>query len=145
MSRRLSPAERGKIALNVNLDSVAGSPNLAALTSGYRGVEPFVLGVAEANGLDVRTVRPLMTNSDHANFAQAGIPRSAWSRASTIPPPICVSCSRPPTRATRWARANCAPPRFSPPPWLLPPAMPIPRKSRSGDRSHWTEGLQARS
>jgi aminopeptidase YwaD len=70
----LSPAERGKIALNVNLDSVAGSPNLAALTSGYRGVEPFVLGVAEANGLDIRTVRPLMTNSDHANFAQAGIP-----------------------------------------------------------------------
>jgi hypothetical protein len=33
-----------------------------------------VLGVAEANGLNVRTVRPLMTNSDHANFAQAGIP-----------------------------------------------------------------------
>jgi hypothetical protein len=70
----LGSAERGKIALNVNLDSVAGSPNLAALTSGYRGVEPFVLGVAEANGLDIRTVRPLMTNSDHANFAQAGIP-----------------------------------------------------------------------
>ena len=66
--------ERGKIALNVNLDSVAGSPNLAALSSGYGGVEPFVMGVAEANGLTVRTVRPLMTNSDHANFAQAGIP-----------------------------------------------------------------------
>jgi aminopeptidase YwaD len=70
----LGAAERGKIALNVNLDSVAGSPNLAVLTSGYGGVEPFVLGVAEANGLNVRTVRPLMTNSDHANFAQAGIP-----------------------------------------------------------------------
>jgi hypothetical protein len=71
---QLSPAERAKIALNVNLDSVAGSPNLAALTSGYSGIEPFVLAVAEANGLGVRTVRPLMTNSDHANFAQAGIP-----------------------------------------------------------------------
>jgi aminopeptidase YwaD len=71
---QLSPAERAKIALNLNLDSVAGSPNLAALTSGYSGIEPFVLGVAEANGLGVRTVRPLMTNSDHANFAQAGIP-----------------------------------------------------------------------
>jgi aminopeptidase YwaD len=71
---QLSPAERAKSALNINLDSVAGSSNLAALTSGYPGIEPFVLGVAEANGLGVRTVRPLMTNSDHANFAQAGIP-----------------------------------------------------------------------
>ena len=71
---QLTSAERGRIALNINLDSVAGSPNLAALTSGYAGVEPFVLGVAEANGINVRTVRPLMTNSDHANFAQAGIP-----------------------------------------------------------------------
>lgn len=70
----LSAQERAKIALNVNLDSVAGSPNLAALSSGYGGVEPFILGVAEANGLAVRTVRPLMTNSDHANFAQGGIP-----------------------------------------------------------------------
>ncbi|HYR67161.1 MAG TPA: hypothetical protein VEP47_13565, partial [Reyranella sp.] len=54
--------------------SVAGSSSLAALTSGYAGVEPCVLRVAEANGFGVRTVRPLMTNSDHANFAQAGIP-----------------------------------------------------------------------
>lgn len=70
----LGAAERAKIALNVNLDSVAGSPNLAALSSGFAGVEPFILGTAEANGLNVRTVRPLMTNSDHANFAQGGIP-----------------------------------------------------------------------
>jgi hypothetical protein len=72
--KSLSDAERGKIALNVNLDSVAGSPNLAALTSGYAGVEPFLLAVAEANGHGLRTVRPLMTNSDHANFAAGGIP-----------------------------------------------------------------------
>ena len=71
---QLSAAERDKIALNVNLDSVAGSSSLAALTSGYAEVEPFVLSVAEANGSAVRTVRPLMTNSDHANFAAAGIP-----------------------------------------------------------------------
>jgi hypothetical protein len=70
----LSDTERAKIALNVNLDSVAGSPNLAALTSGYAGVEPFLLGVADANGQSLRTVRPLMTNSDHANFAAGGIP-----------------------------------------------------------------------
>ena len=72
--KALSEAERAKIALNVNLDSVAGSPNLAALTSGYAGVEPFLLGVAEANGQSLRAVRPLMTNSDHANFAAGGIP-----------------------------------------------------------------------
>ena len=70
----LSEGERKKIALNVNLDSVAGSPNLAALSSGYAGVEPFLLAVAEANGQSLRTVRPLMTNSDHANFALGGIP-----------------------------------------------------------------------
>jgi Zn-dependent M28 family amino/carboxypeptidase len=70
----LSEVDRARIALDVNLDSVAGSPNLAALTSGYGGLEPFVLAVAAANGLGVRTVRPLMVNSDHANFAQAGIP-----------------------------------------------------------------------
>lgn len=70
----LGEAERAKIALNVNLDSVAGSPHLAALSSGYAGVEPFLLAVAEANGQSLRTVRPLMTNSDHANFALGGIP-----------------------------------------------------------------------
>jgi aminopeptidase YwaD len=72
--RALSEAEKGKIALNVNLDSVAGGPRLAALTSGFGGVEPFLLKVAEANGQSLRTVRPLMTNSDHANFAAGGIP-----------------------------------------------------------------------
>jgi aminopeptidase YwaD len=70
----LSEAERAKIALNVNLDSVAGSPHLAALSSGYAGVEPFLLQVSATNGHSLRTVRPLMTNSDHANFAAGGIP-----------------------------------------------------------------------
>jgi hypothetical protein len=72
--KALPQTERDRIALNVNLDSVAGSPHLAALTSGYAGVEPFLLQVAAANGQKLRAVRPLMTNSDHANFAQGGIP-----------------------------------------------------------------------
>ena len=72
--RALSETERNKIALNVNLDSVAGSADLAALTSGFADVEPFLLQVAAANGQRLRTVRPLMTNSDHANFAAGGIP-----------------------------------------------------------------------
>jgi Zn-dependent M28 family amino/carboxypeptidase len=70
----LAETERRRIALNVNLDSVGGSPNLAALTSGFAGLEPFLLRVAEASGIPLRTVRPLMQNSDHANFALAGIP-----------------------------------------------------------------------
>jgi Zn-dependent M28 family amino/carboxypeptidase len=72
--KELTETERGKIVLNVNLDSIAGSPNLSALTSGFRDLEPFLLRVAESNGVVLRTARPLMTNSDHANFAQAGIP-----------------------------------------------------------------------
>ena len=72
--QNLGEVERAKVALNVNLDSVAGSPHLAALTSGFGGVERFLLNVAEANGQNLRTVRPLMTNSDHANFAAGGIP-----------------------------------------------------------------------
>ena len=70
----LSQTARRTIALNVNLDCVGGSRSLAALTSGFAGLEPFLLRVAEAMGIPLRTVRPLMQNSDHANFALAGIP-----------------------------------------------------------------------
>ena len=51
--------------------SLRGSANER---SGFTAGSPSHTGVAEANGLNIRTVRPLMTNSDHANFAQAGIP-----------------------------------------------------------------------
>ncbi len=70
----LSAAERASIALNLNLDAVAGGPALAALTSGYAGVESLLLHTAEALGMPLRLFRPLMENSDHANFARAGIP-----------------------------------------------------------------------
>jgi len=70
----LSQAERRTIALNVNLDCVGGSPNLTALTSGFAALEPMLLRVAETSGVRLRTVRPLFANSDHANFALAGIP-----------------------------------------------------------------------
>ena len=72
--KALSADQRRSIALNVNLDSVGGSPDLAALTSGFADLEPYLLRVAEASGIPLRTVRPLMQNSDHANFALAGIP-----------------------------------------------------------------------
>lgn len=70
----LDGEERDAIALNVNLDSIGFSPALAALTSGFAGLEPFLLAVAEANDVTLRCVRPVLANSDHANFAAAGIP-----------------------------------------------------------------------
>jgi hypothetical protein len=70
----LAQRERDAIALNVNLDSVAGSASLTAMTSGFAALEPFLLAVAAANGRKLRCVRPLMMNSDHGNFAAAGIP-----------------------------------------------------------------------
>jgi aminopeptidase YwaD len=70
----LSDDERRRIALNINLDTVAGGKRLTALTSGFAGLEPFLLEAAEMNGHALRCVRPLQTNSDHANFALAGIP-----------------------------------------------------------------------
>jgi Zn-dependent M28 family amino/carboxypeptidase len=70
----LSDHERKLIALNINLDTVAGGKRLTALTSGFAGLEPFLLQTAEASGHELRCVRPLQMNSDHANFALAGIP-----------------------------------------------------------------------
>jgi aminopeptidase YwaD len=70
----LSRDEQRRIALNINLDTVAGGKNLTALTSGFEKLEPFLLEVAEANEYALRCVRPLQMNSDHANFVLAGIP-----------------------------------------------------------------------
>jgi hypothetical protein len=70
----LPQQERERIVLNVNLDSVGGSSRLAALTSGFAGLAGFLRGAAAACGRDLRIYRPMMRNSDHANFAEAGIP-----------------------------------------------------------------------
>lgn len=70
----LSVQERAAIALDVNLDTVGGGARLSALTSGFAGLEPFLLQVAEGAGVPLRCVRPFLVNSDHANFANAGIP-----------------------------------------------------------------------
>jgi Zn-dependent M28 family amino/carboxypeptidase len=71
---QLTGQERDRIALNINLDSVAGGKRLTALTSGFAGLEPFLLQQAEQAGVPLGLFRPLQVNSDHANFAQAGIP-----------------------------------------------------------------------
>ena len=70
----LAEAERAALAFNVNLDSVAGAPRLAALTSGIAAVESTVGAVNAEHGLGIQVHRPFMGNSDHANFIRAGIP-----------------------------------------------------------------------
>ena len=70
----LDDAQRAAIALCINLDSVAGGERLAALTSGFAGLERFLLGCAEETGLELDLFRPLQMNSDHGNYARAGIP-----------------------------------------------------------------------
>lgn len=70
----LTEAERRAIAVNVNLDTVAGSPNLACLTSGYVELEDWVRSVGAEIGQGFRIVRPPKRNSDHYNYARRGIP-----------------------------------------------------------------------
>jgi len=70
----LEPAERARLKLNINLDTVAGDASLTALISGFEKLGPLVGRAAQAAGVPVETWLPLMPNSDHANFARHGIP-----------------------------------------------------------------------
>jgi hypothetical protein len=66
--------EMEAMAMNLNLDSIAGSPNLTALTSGYPALGDFVQGAAAAAGHDLAVHLPISVSSDHANFAHHGVP-----------------------------------------------------------------------
>ncbi len=70
----LSPQERATLKLNLNLDTVAGDDRLTALTSGFAGLTPFVEAAGQLAGVPVGVHVPPMPNSDHANFAAAGVP-----------------------------------------------------------------------
>jgi hypothetical protein len=70
----LPDERRGRMAVNINLDSIAGGARLSALTSGFAALGPFLRGAAGAAGLPLGVHVPLMRNSDHANFADHGIP-----------------------------------------------------------------------
>jgi Iap family predicted aminopeptidase len=70
----LPEGERDRIALDVNLDSVAGSARLTACTSGFSELGPYLSGIAARRGLALGIHEPLMANSDHASFAAHGIP-----------------------------------------------------------------------
>lgn len=70
----LSEAERAQILLNINLDSLGMAGPMTALTSGFERLGPFLQRVFAALGEDLRVHLPFQANSDHANFAEAGIP-----------------------------------------------------------------------
>ena len=72
--KSLSETERDRIAVVINLDTLAGSQRFACLTSGYDELERFAAGAGTRAGVSFQFHRPLLRNSDHFNFAEAGIP-----------------------------------------------------------------------
>ncbi len=66
----LAPERRARLRMNLNVDSIAGHPKLTALTSGFAELPALLRGAVP--GLGVHAA--LMRNSDHANFADAGVP-----------------------------------------------------------------------
>ena len=70
----LPEADRRKIALAVNLDTVVGGRGLSALTSGMPDVAAFVRTATSARGIPVAPVGPVQASSDHYNFFLHGIP-----------------------------------------------------------------------
>jgi len=70
----IDASARRAMVLNINLDSVAGASGLTALTSGFESLDAWVKRISSRAGLPIATHLPLMTNSDHANFAGRGIP-----------------------------------------------------------------------
>jgi Zn-dependent M28 family amino/carboxypeptidase len=71
---RMDAAERRRMRLDINLDSLGGAANLTALTSGFAGLDVWVRDTVARTGLSLASHLPLMSNSDHANFAAHGIP-----------------------------------------------------------------------
>jgi Zn-dependent M28 family amino/carboxypeptidase len=69
----MDPAERRRMRLDINLDSVGGARNFTALTSGFAALDTWVRDTAARARLSLATHLPLMPNSDHANFAAHGI------------------------------------------------------------------------
>jgi hypothetical protein len=70
----LSEEQRRQMVFNLNLDTVTGGSRLTALTSGFTRLGAFVARAATSAGSPLGIHLPLMSNSDHANFAAWGIP-----------------------------------------------------------------------
>lgn len=70
----LSDDERQAIALNVNLDTVGGHNQLTALTSEFSQLPGLIRDISRETGIAVGVHEPMMSNSDHYNFARHRIP-----------------------------------------------------------------------
>jgi aminopeptidase YwaD len=70
----LPESKRRFLSFNVNLDSIAGSPNLAVMTSGIPAAEAALASVNEQLGFRLGRHDRFTDNSDHANFIRIGIP-----------------------------------------------------------------------
>ncbi|MFC0279490.1 M28 family peptidase [Falsigemmobacter intermedius] len=70
----LDQTDRDQIIVNINLDSLGIAGPMTALTSDFPHLGPFLQQVFASVGEDLQIHLPFQANSDHANFAEAGIP-----------------------------------------------------------------------
>lgn len=69
-----TPEARRAIALEVQLDTIAGSPNMTCLSSEFPELAELAASVSRQIGTPIKVIRPIKRNSDHYNFARRGIP-----------------------------------------------------------------------
>jgi hypothetical protein len=62
------------ISMVINLDTLAGSSQLTALTSGFDEISSVVMKVSSTRGRNIRTFSKILENSDHFNFVRRGVP-----------------------------------------------------------------------
>lgn len=70
----MDAVERASLALNINLDTVAGDDHFTALISDFPQLAEFTAQAGRDAGAPLACHLPLMPNSDHASFAAHGIP-----------------------------------------------------------------------
>jgi len=70
----LAEIQKQRIIGVVNLDCVAGSKKLCAMTSGFESLKTVVAKCSKETGRHIDIFEPLVPNSDHFNFAVEGIP-----------------------------------------------------------------------
>jgi hypothetical protein len=70
----LSAADLDAIDFNLNLDTVAGSPNLTVFVNGFDDLAAFVEGALKDSPESWRVSPLVAKNSDHVNFLRKGIP-----------------------------------------------------------------------
>lgn len=70
----LSDEERRRIHCNVNVDTPVGYPRLFGLTAGDPLILDLLRTASRIGGTPVHPIYAHTTNSDHANFLEAGIP-----------------------------------------------------------------------